>query len=677
MYLPGAGRTALDDISNLGLSQIQGGYATAQQLCQQGIPNHDGLPPPPPPPPPPLPPQEQRPNIIYLHLGVAPPLPPPPLPPPQHVSKDYMPNGQPPVPKEATRPFPSPPPLPPPPPNLPAGHPHSNHNVHVAQPHSCPRWTPLSIPQQHTPRPSQSMQEPRRHSDGAGALPPSTGVPHYIGNAKHGPPHDLRRRCSGGEADLWKEIGARGGNKNQGSESERDICVDERKLANESRVTESFKLSPDSVHKNCERSKIDEGRQGGRSQHRRPRSPERKARQQSMPHARSSVDNNHCRGNSPYACDLSLPPTPAAVKEKRVPVEEVRSNHKKDVSETKAILDMDLRLAEISSKMQELQLGSKGPTAEEETEERNYLTLEEYKEAATKGLVGKYSGSKYKDVDKKYADGWALNPISHRWIKVAKQESKEGQSTKNLKIKLLCGRWQAKMDKMQEQMKTMAELAVEKAKLDEGKVERMIKASEVRIAAEVAKASKPSGTLLSKPTTPKLLVFDTNWLIHRLFDAQCYATFIAISCPDTSLLVPREVVRELDRLKTHPNQQLSKAARDANRFIVNLMNSPTSPGRKLSLVRGQEDTELFRDNGHHSAPGRLRADDAILNCCLFFARRVEDAPQVTLCSGDKNFLMRARVNGIETEDRVQCQPGSCENPVCPHTHTRRVTQPLR
>lgn len=40
------------------------------------------------------------------------------------------------------------------------------------------------------------------------------------------------------------------------------------------------------------------------------------------------------------------------------------------------------------------------------------------------GDIKPYNGNKYKTVDDRYADGWALNSSTHRWIKVAKQQQK-------------------------------------------------------------------------------------------------------------------------------------------------------------------------------------------------------------------------------------------------------------
>ena len=40
------------------------------------------------------------------------------------------------------------------------------------------------------------------------------------------------------------------------------------------------------------------------------------------------------------------------------------------------------------------------------------------------GKMKPYKGTKYLTVDHRYADGWAYNPTTRRWIKVACQEKK-------------------------------------------------------------------------------------------------------------------------------------------------------------------------------------------------------------------------------------------------------------
>lgn len=41
------------------------------------------------------------------------------------------------------------------------------------------------------------------------------------------------------------------------------------------------------------------------------------------------------------------------------------------------------------------------------------------------GEMKPYKGTKYQTVDDRYADGWAYNPNTRRWIKVACQQKKD------------------------------------------------------------------------------------------------------------------------------------------------------------------------------------------------------------------------------------------------------------
>lgn len=40
------------------------------------------------------------------------------------------------------------------------------------------------------------------------------------------------------------------------------------------------------------------------------------------------------------------------------------------------------------------------------------------------GEIKAYKGTKYQTVDARYADGWAYNPTTRRWVKVACQQKK-------------------------------------------------------------------------------------------------------------------------------------------------------------------------------------------------------------------------------------------------------------
>lgn len=62
------------------------------------------------------------------------------------------------------------------------------------------------------------------------------------------------------------------------------------------------------------------------------------------------------------------------------------------------------------------------------------------------------------------------------------------------------------------------------------------------------------------PTAPILVAFDTNWLIHHLEDTMCRVSDIAGRHADTSVLIPKEVLSELDRLKTRGKDQATRSS---------------------------------------------------------------------------------------------------------------------
>mmetsp|Transcript_37266 Transcript_37266/g.68741 ORF Transcript_37266/g.68741 Transcript_37266/m.68741 type:complete len:109 (+) Transcript_37266:531-857(+) len=66
-------------------------------------------------------------------------------------------------------------------------------------------------------------------------------------------------------------------------------------------------------------------------------------------------------------------------------------------------------------------------------------------------------------------------------------------------------------------------------------------------------------------------------------------------------------------------------------------------------VLGQMDHEIYTDKGHHINPRALKNDDSILNCCLFFSRN--QGSVVHLCTADKNLLIRAKVEQVQTIEK--------------------------
>jgi hypothetical protein len=131
------------------------------------------------------------------------------------------------------------------------------------------------------------------------------------------------------------------------------------------------------------------------------------------------------------------------------------------------------------------------------------------------------------------------------------------------------------------------------------------------------------------------------------------------------LLLPRTVLLELDGLKKSTVGNRGTAARKAHRYIKDHVSVPTTTTSESSsktsttpetfaVLRGQMDHEMYQDHGAHANPGRLRNDEAILNCGLFFSRCHPGVERVCMISNDHNFCARAKLNGISSCSSLQC-----------------------
>jgi len=160
---------------------------------------------------------------------------------------------------------------------------------------------------------------------------------------------------------------------------------------------------------------------------------------------------------------------------------------------------------------------------------------------------------------------------------------------------------------------------------------------------------------LNKTTAPILIVFDTNTYINEIDVLVDLIENLAHIRPDVSILLPREVHRELDYLKKDntKDSKFQLQARTCCRLLDQMRiqaDTTWNEGRMYPILRGQRDNELYRDKGFHRHPQHLRHDDAILNCCLFFSRSVYPRRQVFLFTDDKMFRSKAKYNGIGIGD---------------------------
>jgi predicted ribonuclease YlaK len=110
-----------------------------------------------------------------------------------------------------------------------------------------------------------------------------------------------------------------------------------------------------------------------------------------------------------------------------------------------------------------------------------------------------------------------------------------------------------------------------------------------------------------------------------------------------SILVPLEVVRELDRLKESREEQKRSAARKAISTLNDLQQS-RSEKKACLLYRGQRENELI-------GPRARRGDDGILDAVVLFKNA--GAVEVNLVTQDRNFALRAQTEGFEAPNVAQ------------------------
>ena len=171
-----------------------------------------------------------------------------------------------------------------------------------------------------------------------------------------------------------------------------------------------------------------------------------------------------------------------------------------------------------------------------------------------------------------------------------------------------------------------------------------------------------------------------------------------------SVIVSKARRRELATGWTLPPVDGESAAeerpeRDVRRKLLRALDILTA----VPLLVGQRAHELYTDRrgGLHARPASLRADDAILNCCLYFALEPRDAARVegtaewcqrwgvdttltvdncalcarlarstvALCSRDRNFRSQAAIHGVAVQEPLEARAGQAQ-PRLAHTMMR-------
>ena len=169
--------------------------------------------------------------------------------------------------------------------------------------------------------------------------------------------------------------------------------------------------------------------------------------------------------------------------------------------------------------------------------------------------------------------------------------------------------------------------------------------------------STPQGTLQPKPrlrvsTKAKTFVLDTNVLLH---DPQSIFKF-----DDNNLVIPVEVLEELDAIKSEQSTERGRNARTVHRILSQLLpdsramlegvDLPT--GGTLSVIINRYlldgETSPTIQRFRSVLPDLLKKDNRIIACALF----VKDTfpPPTILVTKDVNVALKARAVGLEAQD---------------------------
>ena len=151
----------------------------------------------------------------------------------------------------------------------------------------------------------------------------------------------------------------------------------------------------------------------------------------------------------------------------------------------------------------------------------------------------------------------------------------------------------------------------------------------------------------------KTFVLDTNVLLH---DPQSIYNF-----QDNTLVIPVEVLEELDSIKTEQSTERGRNARRVHRILQDLLPDSRSMHEGVELPNGGTlsviiNPYLMEPGKHSPAMERLRAvlpdlskqDNRIIASALFVQERFP--PPTVLVTKDVNVQLKARAVGLESED---------------------------
>ncbi|MFT3867753.1 MAG: PhoH family protein [Nibricoccus sp.] len=168
----------------------------------------------------------------------------------------------------------------------------------------------------------------------------------------------------------------------------------------------------------------------------------------------------------------------------------------------------------------------------------------------------------------------------------------------------------------------------------------------------LSKVSEPQPQLKVSAKV-KTFVLDTNVLLH---DPQSIYKF-----QDNNLVIPVEVLEELDAIKTEQSTERGRNARRVHRILQELLPDSRTMLEGVQLENGGTlsvviNRYLVDQNFTSPAMQRFRAvlpdlgkkDNRIIACALFVQERFP--PPTILVTKDVNVQLKARAVGLESED---------------------------
>jgi hypothetical protein len=315
-----------------------------------------------------------------------------------------------------------------------------------------------------------------------------------------------------------------------------------------------------------------------------------------------------------------------------------------------------------------------------EAADEGVLTIRGYESAIERGDCKPYSGKRCGSGREMYATGWAFKLSTKKWVKVDESSAFGKRAQEKLREKAAEADYKAelkeredKMQQLEEKMQQMQHVEDESKRIV-GEMQKMKLAQQQ---SEIAVVPVVHEHPLQVPAAPLLILLDTNVYMQDIQLVRRWVYNISYQLPHVSLLVPRMVLEELDRHKMSFNQDKAYSARQAVNLLTELRDQDLrsqdqdqtarygrgpQKRREYSVMRGQADDELYRDDGFHRHPASHRGDEAILNCALFFAKhpgRHRKGHKVHLVTGDKNFLLRADSAGVRATKPEKCRELFC------------------